>query len=993
MMRKKRRYRSIFFLFILLILLLWAKSAYAQGKGYGVHIRLMVPPQLDANPGEIVSASFIVENTTDSEETFEEALSLPEGWLEITPPDVFILGAKQQTVRMLAFQIPTTSSAKDYTVTYSVRSQRDYAISDAVSISISVLSVDGIHIFSESAPDMIVGGESYEITARIANKGNTALTMLISARSSNDYPLTLSTHEIVLEPGGNTVIAISVKTPSQIPKSLNHTVFIEAVSKEDSSIRSVLSVTTGIVSQHAKIDLYHRIPASLTLKSMGRRDTKDSDGFDIELEGKGTLEEGGRRWIDFSLRGPDTHEKGLYGERDEYYINYFDPDLDFRLGDQSYGLSHLTSYSRYGRGIEACYHPENSFYGLGTYYVKNRFTTPDWEEGGVYIKGAFSPQAQWKLNYLQKEWDRHEKRGSKTTDDIYSIEGTFVPTKNTRLSLEYARGERSEENGAGKVEDDAYRVNLSGLAGTARYSFVKTHAEPDFYGYYNDSDYMATSVSFPLFGQKSSLVANRTRGFLAYSTYETNLDKRLDKGDISAKETLFQAGINHSLSNGWYAQLAYDNFSRKDRLFPSEYDTKEKAYRFSLGRSTEKFNYRVEARYADQHDLLTDESSSPWNYSFYISYIPSSKLLFTLYGGFGDNSAISGSRLLSDQDNWGLSFRWQATEQLILSGWYTKYNFNSKDPESNNYQFEVSLAMPDESRWAFKIRRYDWEYGNETETDYSLSYTVPIGISVSKKKSLGILSGSVWERVGDVSALAAAQTSAAPTSAAPNKAPVQTSAASAQLDTYSAPDETKKALPNAIITLNGSKVATDASGKFTFSAPPGTYFLDIDRSTIGLEKTALEKLPMKVHVQAGQTTSVELTIVNAATLSGEIVLLKEETPPSHTIRDEAVTVGNPDNGAARVPAKLEGILVELSKNDETIRMMTDSEGKFSFLNIRPGAWNFKVYDYDVPAYHYIQNPEEHITLAPGEKRNITIKVVPKKRQIEILEEGIIRNQS
>ncbi|MPM62004.1 hypothetical protein SDC9_108869 [bioreactor metagenome] len=387
-----------------------------------------------------------------------------------------------------------------------------------------------------------------------------------------------------------------MKTPSQIPKSLNHTVFIEAVSKEDSSIRSVLSVTTGIVSQHAKIDLYHRIPASLTLKSMGRRDTKDSDGFDIELEGRGTLEEGGRRWIDFSLRGPDTHEKGLYGERDEYYINYFDPDLDFRLGDQSYGLSHLTSYSRYGRGIEAFYHPENSFYGLGTYYVKNRFTTPDWEESGVYIKGAFSPQAQWKLNYLQKEWDRHEKRGSKTTDDIYSIEGTFVPAKNTRLSLEYARGERSEENGAGKIEDDAYRVNLSGLAGTTRYSFVKTHAEPDFYGYYNDSDYMATSVSFPLFGQKSSLVANRTRGFLAYSTYETNLDKRLDKGDISAKETLFQAGINHSLSNGWYAQLAYDNFSRKDRFFPSEYDTKEKAYRFSLGRSTEKFNYRVEAR-------------------------------------------------------------------------------------------------------------------------------------------------------------------------------------------------------------------------------------------------------------------------------------------------------------------------------------------------------------------------------------------------------------
>jgi len=111
---------------------------------------------------------------------------------------------------------------------------------------------------------------------------------------------------------------------------------------------------------------------------MGERNGDDSDGFDVEFKGKGTLEEGGRKRVEFLFRGPDTQDKGLYGERDEYYMNYFDPNLDLRLGDQSYGLSRLTSYSRYGRGAEAKYHPEDKFFGFGSYYLENRFTLPDW---------------------------------------------------------------------------------------------------------------------------------------------------------------------------------------------------------------------------------------------------------------------------------------------------------------------------------------------------------------------------------------------------------------------------------------------------------------------------------------------------------------------------------------------------------------------------------------------------------------------------------------
>jgi len=220
---------------------------------------------------------------------------------------------------------------------------------------------------------------------------------------------------------------------------------------------------------------------------------------------------------------------------------------------------------------------------------------------------------------------------------------------------------------------------------------------------------------------------------------------------------------------------------------------------------------------------------------------------------------------------------------------------------------------------------------------------------VGKKKSLGVISGKVWELQ----------------------------------------DDAKEPLSRAVATLNGSKTATDAGGRFTFSAPPGTYLLNVDLSSMGFGKTTEEKLPMKVTVEAGKTINVELTIVKAATLSGQVVLGKSE-PARAPEATEPVIFGEP--GSAETPQVFKGVLVELSRDDETIRTLTDDEGKFSFMNIRPGTWKFKTYDYNLPAYHYIQNPEMEITLLPGEKKDITVKVLAKQRQIEILEEEIIKSK-
>ncbi|WP_332636045.1 hypothetical protein [Acetomicrobium sp.] len=146
-----------------------------------------------------------------------------------------------------------------------MRSKRDYAIRDEATVRLSVFAVSDIKFFLESAPDTVMSGESYEIMARLANGGNATLAVVVSARSTSKYPVTfLSEEELTLSPGESAPVALLVQTPSKLAKSARHIVILEASSKEDPSVRTSLSVATEVLSQKAEIDLYHRIPTTLT---------------------------------------------------------------------------------------------------------------------------------------------------------------------------------------------------------------------------------------------------------------------------------------------------------------------------------------------------------------------------------------------------------------------------------------------------------------------------------------------------------------------------------------------------------------------------------------------------------------------------------------------------------------------------------------------------------------------------------------------------------
>jgi hypothetical protein len=160
----------IIFFFIFFASFLTPFAQAQQGKGHGVEVRLTSPKMIEVQPGKIITNTFVITNYTDQEADFFDRLNLPSNWQAIPPLTPFKLRPGESQVKIIALSVPATEPTGRYEITYTVRSQRNYAVADSDFMVVRVLPSSKLEFLTEEKPSTVIAGEAFSVRVRLLNR-------------------------------------------------------------------------------------------------------------------------------------------------------------------------------------------------------------------------------------------------------------------------------------------------------------------------------------------------------------------------------------------------------------------------------------------------------------------------------------------------------------------------------------------------------------------------------------------------------------------------------------------------------------------------------------------------------------------------------------------------------------------------------------------------------------------------------------------------------
>jgi hypothetical protein len=269
---------------------------------------------------------------------------------------------------------------------------------------------------------------------------------------------------------------------------------------------------------------------------------------------------------------------------------------------------------------------------------------------------------------------------------------------------------------------------------------------------------------------------------------------------------------------------------------------------------------------------------------------------------------------------------------LLASGTLTRFlNHASQWYSIFDASLHQQLPWGHEIALRGRCTRYN-QFGQGTNSAWLAEYSVPLDLPVAKKGSIGQLRGKL-------------------------------------LDT-----ESGMGIRNVLISVDGSMAVTDESGEFFFpTLAPGVHDVTVDQATLGYERVLTGDAPTGIPLRGGDETKLTLGVVRAAQVSGTVRRFEFENT-SDSLQSKVLEAGGQP-----------GVLIELRNQERFLRQLTDSRGRFEISGVQPGDWKLKVLDGDIPEHHYFEEDSLFLRLAPGQKAEITLKLLPKRRKIQLLE--------
>jgi hypothetical protein len=902
---------------------------------HGLEVRPVSDELPSQEPRQTVTMALQVRNNTGRAGQFEARLLLPPGWQLVTPQFPFELKEGEAAVRFLSFFIPAGAASGDYRVTYEVNDRQRPEIRAAYALPVRVLPVMKLQALALDSPDFVIAGQPYEAVFAARNGGNAPVTVDYQFKSSLGSPLEPASGSLNIKPGESQRLPVAAKTglfsrPERDILTLEIRVRGSAALDVASSAIKVLPQVSGSVQR------YNTIPVVLRLRGMMRDEGLNRDfGWQAEAAGGGTIDEAGKRHVEFFLRGPDVQDQAIFGTYDEYRGRYWDENTALTLGDWTYALSPLTENGRYGRGGRAAYHGER--WSVEAYYMADRFSraqdlietnplldfvdplnrprirTEPMQQTAIAASYLITPGLRLSANYLGKD--------TGVRADIASLRGQLVLDPGFELDLEMARNQGENRN------DYAFRGYMLDERHPFRYQGTLIHAGPDFNGYYRDEQLGFLSADYPF--------SERLRFRGAVNIQRNNLSR--DPARVANDQRQILLGSDYQWFKDTRVSAEYRFRSQKDRRPVPDFDATHHGVGAKLGQRIKAVSVYGGGEWGITQDHRAGQKPFQTQFAYGTASWPATERQSYSAYAFHDNSTYSATRQ-SSQTSLGVN----ADYRVGQSSTFSLNVMKNLGARQGSYLFNGRLTHQlDNGHQIWLDARHNT--GATSRTDVMLTYSVPFGLPVSRKPGVAEFSGRVYDQFSG------------------------------------------QGVPDIILNMGGLIAVTDDDGAFSFpSVKTGPQHLVMENAGSAWGKVPAQAVPPDIEVRSDSAANhLEVAMIQGARLSGRVVVYEDANEALSS--QNYVTDGNDKRPRKLKPSHgLQNVLVVMRSADKTYKRLTDAEGAVGIAQLPPGIWRIEVMADDLPTNFVQERKHFEVKLEPGATCSFEYKIIPKIRKIKML---------
>lgn len=709
-----------------------------------------------------------------------------------------------------------------------------------------------------------------------------------------------------LKPGQSKRVKLSTKSPISFSGIKNHTFGLIAESDQFDTTTVNYQNVEVYPNQKYSDDSYKRFPVDLSFNYLGRESGDILlQALQIEAFGRGSLLDSVNDKLEFRLRGPDRAQYALFGNFEEYYVKYQHPKFKLWIGDQPLTVTELTESGRYVRGITSSFRA-NKFEFTG-FYGRIRFFPGLKNEYGGKVEYQATERLSFGTATLFKEYT-----GEDSSAVVPTVFSKYISQK-FRINSELSYGQN------GNKEGYAVKVSASTSLGKFRGSASVLAADRYFPGFFSNSQVASLNLSYRF--NKLTVGVN---------TNYRNSNPQLDTFFVAAPFS-YNALLNFSYKLNSYSSLILrtGQTRRLDRFEPRRFDYAEFVNRLTYEQDFENWNYSVFGEYGRTNNFLFDTGND---------------LVSSFSGGAATALSLNSVFRLSLSAVYQNSNRYDIArfENFIAAGrvfWQYGYNSRLSVGYRNNYDIEDYFQTQDQ--FEFTVNQ---KFGNNHKADISIRYAKPRGLSTAKslfanarytytfdlptgkKKNNGKISGHVFNQ-----------------------------------------DSTR--LEDVRFKINGEKALSDENGSFVFSKLlPGTYYLSVERASLGVNQISADVMPIKVRVtELDPFPAVTIKIVDAGIITGNIKYPR---------------IGN--SLIEKSGSKIRPVYIEISDGKERKIQQCDSLGNFSFQYLRPGKWKVRLIESTLDDNFIYTKTKIDVDVEAGETKKLQFKARRKQKQLRMI---------